>query len=204
MRPLEPPVDQGLPAGRGPTFFSDLESGEELVAFDGQAMIPASGYSEIQKLLSSDGTDSSYMGHYVAVDGNVAVVGAQGGDSNRGGAYIFEVQDGSWTEVAKLTASDGAEEDYFGYSVSISGETVLIGAPWDDDHGGDLGQPVLLLEECPQVDDADHDVAHVEEGVDREHRAEVEVGERLDEDRSTRPWSVMIDSSPAIRKSMAR
>ena len=33
-----------------------------------------------------------------------------------------------WTQVAKLTAGDGADDDGFGYSVSIDGDTVVIGA----------------------------------------------------------------------------
>ena len=40
-----------------------------------------------------------------------------------------------WTQVAKLTADDGAADDYFGSSVSIDGDTVVIGAKYDDDKG---------------------------------------------------------------------
>ena len=40
---------------------------------------------------------------------------------------------------AKLTAPDGAQEDYFGRSVSISGNTVVVGAYWDDDSGDRSG-----------------------------------------------------------------
>lgn len=52
-----------------------------------------------------------------------------GGDS--GSAYIFMRDHPSadaWGEVAKLTASDGATADYFGYSVALDGDTALIGA----------------------------------------------------------------------------
>ena len=53
--------------------------------------------------------------------------------SNSGSAYVFtrdtagDLASG-WTQVAKLTADDGAASDYFGYSVSIDGDTVVIGA----------------------------------------------------------------------------
>ena len=42
---------------------------------------------------------------------------------------------GNWNETAKLIASDGAEGDYFGWSVSVSGNTAIIGADSDDDKG---------------------------------------------------------------------
>ena len=44
-----------------------------------------------------------------------------------------------WTQVAKLTAGDGAADDNFGYSVSIDGDTVVIGAYRDDDKGSKAG-----------------------------------------------------------------
>ena len=62
-----------------------------------------------------------------------------GGDS--GSAYVFVKPGGGWadaTEDAKLTALDPAGGDQFGISVSISGDTALVGAFGDDD-GGDEG-----------------------------------------------------------------
>jgi len=64
------------------------------------------------------------------------VIGAYQDDDkeyNSGSAYVFtRVTAGDltsgWTQVAKLTADDGAASDYFGYSVSIDGDTVVIGA----------------------------------------------------------------------------
>ena len=52
-----------------------------------------------------------------------------------GSAYVFENTGSGWTQVAKLTASDGAALDYFGCSVSISGTTAIVGAYGDDDLG---------------------------------------------------------------------
>ena len=51
---------------------------------------------------------------------------------NSGSAYVFELQNGSWTEVAKLVDSNGAGSDRFGHSVSLSGDRALIGAYGDD------------------------------------------------------------------------
>jgi len=71
----------------------------------------------------------------VSIDGDTMVIGAlRDDDKDRSGsAYVFtrdtagDLASG-WRQVAKLTASDGAAIDYFGYSVSIDGDTVVIGA----------------------------------------------------------------------------
>ena len=79
----------------------------------------------------------------MSIDGDTVVIGATLDDdkgSNSGSAYVFtratagDLASG-WTQVAKLTAGDGAVDDYFGYSVSIDGDTVVIGALDDDDKG---------------------------------------------------------------------
>ncbi len=90
------------------------------------------------KLIPSDGAADDEFGYSVDIDGNYAVVGAYMDDDNgdeSGSAYIFYNNAGTWDEIAKLTASDGETLDYFGYSVSISGDYVLIGAYGDDDNG---------------------------------------------------------------------
>ena len=60
-----------------------------------------------------------------------------------------------WTQVAKLTADDGAADDEFGYSVSIDGNTVVIGAIRDDDKGSNSGSAhvfqLALPSPCAQV-----------------------------------------------------
>jgi hypothetical protein len=69
----------------------------------------------------------------VAIDGATVVAGAYGDDdagSWSGSAYVFRTTDGGATygQVAKLTASDGAVGDYFGDSVAIDGDTIVVGA----------------------------------------------------------------------------
>jgi hypothetical protein len=88
--------------------------------------------TQIAKLLASDGTASDYFGYSVAIsaDGTTAIVGAYG-KSLVGAVYVFKTTNGTtWTQIAKLTASDGAANDYFGYSVAISadGSTAIVGA----------------------------------------------------------------------------
>ncbi|MBC8374177.1 MAG: PEP-CTERM sorting domain-containing protein [Planctomycetes bacterium] len=98
------------------------------------------------QLTASDGGGTSF-GWSVAIDGNHAAIGAiydedNGNDS--GSAYIFE-QDisGSWTEIAKVTASDGDVEDLFGWSVSISGDSAIVGAYGNDDVGSNSGSAYI-------------------------------------------------------------
>ncbi|MEE2906684.1 MAG: FG-GAP repeat protein, partial [Planctomycetota bacterium] len=103
---------------------------------------------EAAKLTASDGASTDYFGRSVAISGTTALVGAYRDDdnaTNSGSAYIFEQQqDGSWLETAKLTASDGASYDYFGYSVAISGTTALVGAYIDDDNGTNTGSAYIF------------------------------------------------------------
>lgn len=53
------------------------------------------------------------------------------------------------TETVKLTAPDGAAEDRFGWSVSISGSDVIVGAVFDDDKGSDSGSAYMFRKDCP-------------------------------------------------------
>ena len=88
-------------------------------------------WSEQQKLTASDGASSDDFGLSVSIDGDTAVIGAYGDDdngSNSGSAYVYVRSNGVWSEQQKLTASDGASSDDFGCSVSIDGDTAVIGA----------------------------------------------------------------------------
>jgi hypothetical protein len=93
-------------------------------------------WSEQAKLTALDGSSGDWFGYSVSISGDYAIVGAYRNDSNgsdSGSAYIFKRDGTNWSEQAKLTASDGAADDYFGYSVSISGDYAIVGAYGDDD-----------------------------------------------------------------------
>jgi hypothetical protein len=95
-----------------------------------------------QKLTASDGAASDYFGRTVAIDGDVAVVGSNWDDDlgdSSGSAYVFTRSGNTWTEEAKLLASDGAAGDYFGFSVAVSGNTVVVGASRRDEVNTDAG-----------------------------------------------------------------
>ncbi len=63
-----------------------------------------------------------------------------------GSAYIFREIGGVWQQIAKLTADDGAPGDIFGLSVSIDGDTAVIGAFFDDDAGVNSGSAYIFRE----------------------------------------------------------
>ncbi len=80
------------------------------------------------ELTAADGVRGDQFGVSVAISGNTAVVGAPYGASSKGAAYVFVRSGSTWTQQVKLTADDGAPGDLFGISVSISGNSVIVGA----------------------------------------------------------------------------
>jgi hypothetical protein len=95
---------------------------------------------ELQKLLASDPTSTDYFGYsvFLSSDGSTAIVGAYregtSPNTNQGAAYVFTRTAGTWTQQAKLLASDAASDDRFGISVALSsdGSTAIVGAYQED------------------------------------------------------------------------
>jgi cyclophilin family peptidyl-prolyl cis-trans isomerase len=81
-----------------------------------------------EKLTASDGAAGDYFGGSVSISANHAIIGAPGDDNYTGSAYIFECNDGNWTQQAKLLAYQGIPGDWFGQSVSVSGDCAIVGA----------------------------------------------------------------------------
>jgi len=90
------------------------------------AVAPA--WMQQQELIASDGAANDSFGISVSVSGDTAVIGASAKNSGRGAAYVFVLSGGLWSQQQELTASDGAAFDEFGVSVSVIGDTALIGA----------------------------------------------------------------------------
>jgi hypothetical protein len=106
-----------------------------------------SGAAWVQQayLLAPNTENSGYFGRAVAVSGDTVVVGAyydsskasgvNGDGSDRsllalasGAAYVFVRHGTNWTQQAYLKASNPDINDYFGWAVAVSGDTVLVGA----------------------------------------------------------------------------
>ena len=92
-------------------------------------------WSQQAKIQASDKQQSDFFGVAVGIskNGNTAIVGASfedTGATNAGAAYIFTRSGSSWTQRAKIQASDKQSDDYFGMSVAISGDgnTAIVGA----------------------------------------------------------------------------
>ncbi|HED66299.1 MAG TPA: hypothetical protein ENJ09_12180 [Planctomycetes bacterium] len=84
-------------------------------------------WTQTAKFEGIGAVDGEMLGGSVAIDGTTAV----GGAVNNGGigaAYVFENTAGTWAQQAKLLASDGAAGQAFGKSVSVYGDSILVGA----------------------------------------------------------------------------
>jgi len=132
----------------------------DAVAIDGSYMVVASddkaktgavyvyerlagAWTHVAELYASDAADYDRFGSSVSISSDTIVVGAKQEDNSNGrtagSAYVFQRNGGSWTEVAKLTASDGAMDDEFGSSVVINGDRIVVSAYLAD------------LNSCPQM-----------------------------------------------------
>jgi hypothetical protein len=99
-------------------------------------------WSQQAKLTAGDAAAADHFGHHAAISGNTIVIGAPNDDnpsSDAGSVYVFTRSGTTWTQQAKLSASDAAANDVFGAWTGISGDTVVVGAPGDDDNGSGSG-----------------------------------------------------------------
>ena len=93
------------------------------------------GWSEKQKIISAPPGVGAEFGNAIAISGNTMVVGANNTAPNQeGAAFVYELNGTTWTQKAKLVAGviagiSPAATDHFGYSVAISGDTIVVGAP---------------------------------------------------------------------------
>jgi len=108
-------------------------------------------YAQIEtKLIASDSEAGDWFGWNSSISGDYVVIGAHRDNDNgneSGSAYIFKHDGTSWIQEAKLTASDGVAEDWFGLSVSINGDYVVVGAYGDDDNGSESGSAYIFKRE---------------------------------------------------------
>jgi hypothetical protein len=107
----------------------------------------AVNWTEIQKLIPSEPSEGKHYGTSVSLDGDTALIGEHFDDVNgvnSGSAYVFTRTGTIWTQQAKLLPSDGARDDYFGWSVALDGNTAIIGAFQDDDNGIESGSAYVF------------------------------------------------------------
>jgi hypothetical protein len=107
-------------------------------------------WGELKKLAASDAHNADLFGYAVAINGDFISVGAgwsSGGGTERGQAYLFSRDEGgtdNWGEVQRLRASDGANDDWFGFSLSLDGIYLLVGATGEDGEGSNRGAAYMF------------------------------------------------------------
>jgi hypothetical protein len=119
-------LNDDVPSNSGSAYIFDLDG------------------TQIAKITASDAAAEDSFGRTVAVGCGRIVVGAyqnDDGGSSSGSAYIFDL-DG--TELAKITASDAAADDDFGFSVAVGSGRIVVGAWADDDNGADSGSAYIF------------------------------------------------------------
>jgi hypothetical protein len=100
-------------------------------------------WTQMAKLVPSDGQQGDLFGASLALDGDVIAVGAVGKagplGAYTGGVYVFERVNGAWVETQRLAAPDGAADDHFGNGLALAGGDLLVGAWGADTAAGDEG-----------------------------------------------------------------
>jgi len=128
----------------GTTAVIGATFGDGVVADTGTAYVftrdAAGAWSAPTVLMASDGLANDQFGASVALAGNTIVVGAPRADSGAvtdvGAAYVFVRSGTTWSQQARLGASDALAADRLGISVSTDGATVVAGAYLDDTAAG--------------------------------------------------------------------
>ncbi|MCP4246651.1 MAG: hypothetical protein GY778_06350 [bacterium] len=106
-----------------------------------------SGWTEEGMLAPTPLVGSDLFGRAIDVHNDVVIIGAKHDDelaTNAGAAYVFRHANGSWTQEAKLVASDGTYMDYFGSSVAIDDDFAVVGAIFDYVSGIESGSAYIF------------------------------------------------------------
>ena len=106
-------------------------------------------WAQQAKLMASNGAAHDYFGFSAAISGDTLVIGAPAdlsvGTAN-GSVYVFVRNGQVWSQQAWITAADGSPGDQFGLAVAISGDTLVVGAPYDNHtSGSDAGSAYVFV-----------------------------------------------------------
>ncbi|MBL4698058.1 MAG: hypothetical protein JKX70_04410 [Phycisphaerales bacterium] len=122
------PLNDDLGSSSGSAYIFDMATGNQLF-----------------KLLPNDGLAGDSFGSSIAIHDGIVAVGAWQRDDlggSSGAVYIFDAATGN--QLHKFLPDDGAADDRFGFSVSISKGVVLIGANRDDINGTSSGSAYIF------------------------------------------------------------
>lgn len=93
-------------------------------------------WAQQAQLVDAGSARDIYLGHAVAISGDTVVASAPVENQLAGAAYVFTRSGTTWSQLAELTASDGADGDELGYSAAVSGKSAMVGAPSQNDSTG--------------------------------------------------------------------
>jgi len=117
----------------------------------------ADHWGQTAKITATDSITYDHFGIAVALSGDTAIIGAYADDDlgdNSGSAYVFTRNGGGagdWSQVAKLTASNGEESDRFGAAVALDGDIAIIGTWLGDGAMGNSGLAYIFRETLYRV-----------------------------------------------------
>ena len=103
---------------------------------------------EQAKIVSPEETPGDYFGISVAIDDGTVLVGSHRSNEPKadgGSVFVYERNGEIWNHTAKLTAPDGSNFAYFGFSIGIDADTAIIGATRDDEAGRDAGAAYVFV-----------------------------------------------------------
>jgi len=104
-------------------------------------------WAQQAKLVAEDATAGDEFGGRISLSQNAVTIGAKYNDDagdDSGSAYVFTRSGTTWIQQAKLVADDAAADDWFGNSVSICDDTVVVGAELNDDAGSSSGSAYVF------------------------------------------------------------
>jgi hypothetical protein len=105
-------------------------------------------WTQTHRLVASDTAVGDWFGFGLEVDGDTLVVGSpyslEGGVPT-GAGYVFELDQGVWTEQQRVVPGDGISDGKFGIGIGLEGDTALVSAMWDDDNGAQSGSVYVFL-----------------------------------------------------------
>ncbi len=99
-----------------------------------------------ERILPGNGSEGAAFGSAAALDDDLVAVGAPGENRGRGAVYLFQRGAQGWHSVARLVASDGAAEDFFGAAVALGNGILMVGAPNASDESVGAGKVYLFVE----------------------------------------------------------
>lgn len=160
VKKIVPPISSSIPtyglgidvSGDNLAVGSYYESGGGYVYVYSRNQGGTNNWGQVKKFKGSTVSSGYWFGTSVTMENDILVVGAAGNGSSGGNgqAYVFKQNQGgtnNWGQTQILTASDGAYNDQFGFSLGMNQGRIIVGAVYNDDGGTNSGS-AYIFENC--------------------------------------------------------